>query len=241
MTLLKVGAFGKTDGDTLHNNSPYKWRTLVRAAEKLCVLPYISKGAELMADDPNLSPILNAELELKADKIQEQANISYDYSKAQLYNILTSRRWDGVVNEETSSSDISEETLTLLDIIIANLDDMINKDVSVHGIIVLGTYIRNNKDKINYDKLLRWLTHIGLVQVAALEGSMLIHCFGFTSAELPFVTQTNNRAGKQLTSSVEKVFTNHSFSTATKMNIAMLETISKQFMSAISLVTDIEE
>jgi hypothetical protein len=241
MTLIRVGAFGMTDGTSLRNMSPYKWRKLITAAQQMCVLPYVAQGAQMLNGDSNLSSALTSALDGASEQIQQQAATKYDFSHAQLYNIMTSRRWDGVVNEETSSPVISEETLTLLDIIIANLDDMLNKDVCIHGIITLGTYIRENRDHIDFYKLNKWLTHIGLVQVASFEGSMLIHCFGFTIDELPFVVSYSKSAGRQLLRSVQKVFSPHSFSTATKMNIAMLETISKQFMSAISMVTDIEE
>ena len=58
LTLLRVGAFGISDSDSLVIMSDDKWRRLVSAAEKLQILPYIYTGTTLMSDDKNLSPVL---------------------------------------------------------------------------------------------------------------------------------------------------------------------------------------
>ena len=105
----------------------------------------------------------------------------------------------------------------------------------------MGQYIREQGEKIDYDKLRLWLAYIGLVQIASVEGNMLISCMGFAAEELPFVIKPYHKAKRLFMNSITKVFGKHSFSTMTRMNIAMLETISHRFVSAISLVTDIEE
>jgi len=238
MTLLKVGAFGLSDSDSLAKMSPYKWRKLTIAAEQLGVLHYIAKGAGLMQGTEGYSKSIGDSLESKSQIIEEQKHNKYEYSDAKLFNSISSRKRDGVINEETSRGDMSEETLNLLDIIIANMDDIITKDITLKGIVTMGEYIRSNKGKIDYDKLIRWLMHIGLVQVASLEGSMLISCFGFTEEELPFVAKQHKKAKKLLFNPVVKVFGKHSFSNATRMNVAMLETFSNILMKGL---IDIEE
>lgn len=241
ITMMRIGAFGMDEGDTLHDMSPHKWRVLVAAAEKLRVLPCIAEATKTIDSESNCTKLLRELFDKYSSALQQQTQEHYNYSNAKLFNIMTSRRWEGVVNEETSSKNMSETTLNMLDIIIANMDDMITSDITPMGIITLGRFIRQNKASIDYDKLLRWISHIGLVQVAQLEGSMLIDCFGFTEEELPFVRKIHKKAGKLLRHSVSKAFASHSFSIATKLNVAMLETVSNRFMGAITTITDIEE
>lgn len=241
LTLLRVGAFGKSDSDCLVIMSDDKWRRLVSAAEKLQILPYISTGTTLMSDDKNLSPVLAELLSTKKEEIEKQKDISYNYSKARLYNFFTSHRRDGVINEETSNPEISEDSLNLLDIIISILDDMITKDINIHGLLTLGLYIRQHNKELDRQKINSWLSHIGLVQVASLEGNILIQSFGFTAEELPFYIKERKNSDKILFSKAEHAFRKHSFSNATRMDIAMLETLSYQFMRGITMITDIEE
>ena len=241
MILLKAGAFDVPCDDDMILMSPSKWRKLALTAEHLGLLSYVADGVKILEKQKNLSPVLLEVLAIKGDVIDKQRNVKYDYSKAKLFNFYTSQRWEGVVNEETSGTDISEETLNLLDIIIAVMDDMITKDIDILGMITLGTYIRQHKNTINFQKLNSWLTHIGLVHVASLEGNILIYCFGFNPEELPFVIKEDEKSSHLLYSKLENAFNDHSFDNATRMNIAMLETVSYQFMKAISLITDIEE
>lgn len=236
MTLTATGAFGKDSDRALVDMSPHKWRVLLTAAKALHILPYVTEGVELLSGDELLPEMIKESLSGKKEE-----TVAYDYSNAKLYNFMTSRRWDGVVNEETSSDNISETTLIMLDIIISIMDDMVCRDVNILGLITLGQYIRRNKDSIDYEKLLRWLAHIGLVQVARLEGSMLISCFGFKQSELPFVDKLYDGAERHVLHCINHPFTSHSFSSATKFNVAMLETISYNFMRAITTVTDVEE
>lgn len=241
ITLVKIGAFEASDNDGLVLMSPYKWKKLISAAEKIKVLPYIANGIKILEDDTHLPKSIHELLAEKKDIIEQQANYNYDFSNAKLYNYFTSQRREGVINAETSSNNISEETLILLDIIISIMDDMITNDINIHGLITLGKYIRNHKEKINYEKLTYWLAHIGLVQVASLEGNLLIRFFGFERQELPFVIKDYKKADKIINDNIKNIFRSHSFSNATLYNIAMLETISYHFMKSITLITDIEE
>ena len=94
---------------------------------------------------------------------------------------------------------------------------------------------------MEYKELCAWLARIGLVQVASMEGNMLISCMHFSADEMPFVIKPFRKARRLFVDTIENAFSKHSFSTMTRMNVAMLETISHRFSSAISLVTDIEE
>ena len=237
--LLAQGAFNNTPPEArLTPMSPHKWRRLVDAAAELNVLRFVERGTESLNAIKPLPPTLMAALDARNGG---KGEVPFDYSSAHLFNHWTQKRLEEVQEEEMNSQDTSEETLTLLDIIIKNAEHIVTKDTCIDGIITLGRYIREHKGSIDYNKLRSWLSHIGLVQIASMEGNMLISCMGFTAEELPFVTKPFPKAHRLFMNSVTKVFGKHSFSTATRMNVAMLETISHRFVSAITLVTDIEE
>lgn len=239
MLLLVNGAFGGSK-DAIHllPMSPYKWRQLVVAAVNMNVMRYIARGAEMLKDEKHIHQALFEALIEKDHGVQEQ---EFDPTTAHLFNHWTNTTLDEVREEEMNAYNTSDETLILLDYIIKNAEHIITKDISVEGIVTMGCYIRDNKNKIDYDKLRSWLSRIGLVQIASMEGNMLISCLHFTAEELPFVTRPFSKAQRLFMHSVNKVFRKHSFSTLTRMNVAMLETLSYRFVKAISTVTDIEE
>lgn len=244
MLLLECGAFdNREEGAAIVAMSPHKWRKLVRTAEALNVLPYIVCGAERMKEEQHLSPALADALKAYDENGNGKALTfrDFDVSGARLYNLWTQRKLEDVHEEEMNSPEISEDTLVLLDLIVANADAIITADVNIEGIIALGTFVREKGKNIDYDKLQQWLSHIGLVQLASLEGDMLIKAMHFSEEELPFVRKRFRKAQRLFMNPVLNVFKKHSFSTATRMDVAMLETLSNRFVSAISLITDIEE
>lgn len=239
MLLLERGAFGQSaDGETLLPMSPHKWRKLVMAAKELNLLRYVAAGARESEAEADVSPVLFEALAAQGDGKQE---VPFDSSTAHLFNHWTQKRLESVREEEMNAHDTSDETLILLDIIIKNAEYIVTKDTSIDGIVTLGRYIREHKNGIDYNKLQHWLADIGLVQIASMEGNMLISCMHLSQDEMPFVIKPYRKARRLFMNSVEKVFQKHSFSNMTRMNVAMLETISHRFVTAISMVTDIEE
>ena len=79
------------------------------------------------------------------------------------------------------------------------------------------------------------------MQVASLEGNFLVKHLGFEKSDIPFLIKDYPKADRILFDNINNIFRGHSFSNATRFNIAMLETISFHFMKAITLITDIEE
>jgi len=228
--LLKAGAFGRNTLPAeahLEPMSPYKWRMLYKAAEKLNVTGYVGMGAPLLGNT-----------ELNIVPFQRE----YPLVNASLFNHWSDKHLMEVREEEMNAPDTSEETLLLLDMIVANAHAMITKDVSIEGIISLGRMLRQNREKTDFTKLASWLSTIGLVQVANLEANILIDYWGFTAEEIPFYNKPYPKAGKLYHKALCKSLDGtSSFSTATRLNIAMTETLSYNFVKTISKITDIEE
>lgn len=249
--LLKSGAFG-TPADTssavhatpadssgeggadILEMSPYKWRVLSDAASHLGVLGYVVQGACNLSSACKYIP----ESLTSAHVLQDEYNAT---DAAVMCNRFTQRHLDDVREEEMNSPNTSEETLQLLDILVANTNGMVCSDLSVEGIIALGVFIRKNAKVIDYDKLTRWLYAVGIVQMASLQGNMLIACMGFTREELPFVTRSYARASRLFVDRISKALEKHSFPIFTRLNVAMVETVSHRLGKAVSLITNIEE
>jgi len=198
---------------------------LCKASETLNVLGYMAMGA----------PQLGKELDVVSFQRE------YPLTDATLFNHWSDKHLMEVREEEMNAPDTSDETLLVLDTIVANAHAIITTDVSVEGIIALGRLIRQHKDKIDTAKLSSWLHTIGLVQVANLEANILIDFWGFKPEEIPFYRKPYPKAGKLYHLALSRALEKNTFSMATRLNIAMIETISYNFINAISTVTDIEE
>ena len=225
--LLKGHALGlpATDGDIgseatpIAPMSPHKWRTLNYVAETLGIAPYI-------AEPPAPFP-------------------EYDVNDAQLFNHWTNKRYMQLRDDEMASDTLSEDTLRLLDIIVMNADHIITHDVDIKGIVALGLHIQHHKGTIDYEKLNYWLSRIGIIQLASFEGNMLVSALGFNADDIPFLVRRSKSRDKQARHNflrcIDKALEKHSFSMSARLGLAMNETVSHRFFSAISLVTDIEE
>ncbi|MBQ1650415.1 MAG: hypothetical protein II055_04695 [Prevotella sp.] len=224
IALLKAGAFNDTT-QKLEPMSPYKWRMLCKAAETLNVLGYVAMGAPQLGKELDVVPFQR----------------EYPLTDATLFNHWSDKHLMEVREEEMNAPDTSDETLLVLDTIVANAHTLITSDVSIEGIIALGRLLRQQLDSIDANKLTTWLHTIGLVQVANLEANILIDFWGFKPEEIPFYRKPYPKAGKLYHLALSRALEKNTFSMATRLNIAMIETISYNFINAISTVTDIEE
>ncbi len=222
--LLKAGAFDNTT-QKLEPMSPHKWRVLCKAAETLNVLGYVAQGAPKLGKGLEIIPFQR----------------EYPLTDATLFNHWSDKHLMEVREEEMNAPDTSDETLQLLDTIVANAHSLITSDISIEGIIALGKLLRQHHDKIDATKLTTWLSIIGLVQVANLEANILVDFWDFKTEEIPFYRKPYPKASKLYHLAMSKALEKNTFSMATRFNIAMIETFSYNFVNAISTVTDIEE
>ncbi len=239
LILTECGAFGsKPEEGDLSFMSPYKWRQLVAAAEQLKVLPYVAMASEQLK---GCKPLIPAFYDCLSEPERKVVAEPYNVGDVHLFNHWTDKRLEELKEEEMNSRETSDETLMLLDMIVRNAVSMIQKDVDIDGIIALGLYIRQYKEKIDYEKLGRWLSRIGLINMASLMGNMLTLCLHIPQEDVPLAIKQQPVAQKLFMNRVVKAFEKHHCSNAARLNNAFVETVSHKFVSAISLVTDIEE
>lgn len=241
--LLKTGAFDSAP--RIEPMSPHKWRRLVQAAERLGVLGYVAMGNGRLSSD--LPALKQAQALSGLVTFQRQ----FPLIDASLFNHWSDKRLMEVREGEMNAPDTSEETLFLLDTIVANAHSIVTTGINVEGILSLGRITRQHHNSIDTDKLRSWLSHIGLVQTANFEANILIECWDFHAWEIPFyrkpypkVKALHDRTLQYALDTRPTSFTSLTrtqFSTLTRLNIALVETLSYKFMSAISKITDIEE
>lgn len=192
--LLRSGAFN--DKEPIEPMSPFKWRRLFQMVMAQRVVPVFAKGVANHAEDPRLN--LPADLIssiTEAQKSDELGSEVITEEELRFSSKRLNRRMRRIINKEMKDDDeISMETVDLLELIIFNVYHILNKGLSMDGIIRLGRYLRIRGDKVDFVKLDQWLTQLSLQRMAQLQGSILIEVFGFSQDELPFVVRKEKDA-----------------------------------------------
>lgn len=196
--LLRSGAFD--DKSSIEPMSPFKWRRLYQMVEAQNVVTFFSRGANNHQHDEGLN--LPADLvETVSKAIAEHprpatTNARMTIPEAELSSSLFNRRLHKLIDGELHSMDTSIEAIELLKIIVFNVSAMLNRGMSLDGIIRLGQYLRTRGDKVDFVKVENWLQRLHLDRMAELQGNILISVFGFDEDELPFVHREDNNAYK---------------------------------------------
>ena len=232
LTLLRAGAFDDVADAEIVPMSQYKWRVLMRAATVLGVLQYVVRGGEKLIPGNVYVCIDTAGLQCPSFDVD---GTSY------LFNRWTQQRLDDVREEEMNSHTTSDESLHVLDLIVANANCMVRGKLSVLGIVSLGTYMRENTKAIDYEKVVQWLRRTNLMQVSSLLGSILIDVFGFSEDEVPFLFQYYSSGEKKLVKCITETSKGDCLSLPFRLNMALIETLSYYFKRATSVITNIEE
>lgn len=229
--LLRAGAFGITD-EPLKPMSSFKWNKLVATAKKLGIHGYIVAGAQLLKDDPRLPSDIN----IPTPKER------FEYSDTALYGFLSARRYRKISEQEKHNIDCSMETLDFLHLLVANIDLIITRDMSLCGIIAVGEYLRTKGNRVDFVKLNQWIHLLGIAQAASFIGHMLIELFDFETEELEFMTRTYKKPLIHYERLLDNAFNpHHKFRRASRLNLAFIETSSYHLLNFKTRITDIEE
>ena len=229
--LLRAGAFGIID-EPLKPMSSFKWNKLIDTANKLGICGYIVAGAELLKDDPNLSSEIN--ITMPKEK--------FEYSETALYGFLSARRYRKISEQEKHNIDCSTETLNFLHLLVANIDLIITRDMSLCGVIAVGEYLRTKGNHVDFVKLNQWIHQLGIAQAASFIGHMLIELFDFETEELEFMTRTYKKPLVHYERLLDNAFNpHHKFRRTSRLNLAFLETSSYHLLNFKTRITDIEE
>ena len=195
--LLRSGAFDEYE--ELEPMSPFKWRRLLQIAEIQGMTSYIQLGVVSQRRTNNNLCIPETIIKQLYSVSSVIPNVNNTLMKVMqlnphLSNYFLNRRLKRIKSEEESSSDGSVETLQLLNVIIYNVNQTLNKGLDIHGIIELGRFLRNRGDSVDFIKIESWLKHLGLSRMASLQGTVLIDVFHFELEEIPYMQKTERQA-----------------------------------------------
>lgn len=232
LTLLRAGAFDDVEDAEIVPMSQYKWRTLMSAATVLGILQYVVRGGEKLVPDNAFVCIDTSNIECR----------TFDVDGASfLFNRWTQMRLDDVREEEMNLPTTSDESLHILDLIVASANHIVRNELSVLGVVALGEYMRENRKTIDYEKVVPWIRRTNLMQISSFLGSILIDCLGFSEDEVPFLFQHYSSGEKKLVKCIESASKGYGLPLPFRLNIALVETSSYYFKRASTVITNIEE
>lgn len=194
--LLRAGAFG--DKTPIEPMSPFKWRRLHQMVKAQALDDYFVDGINRMQHEEGMNLPQDVLDELatymsahpsRGTEIGQKPLPEVDFNSRVLR-----RKYHAIVKDERHSMDTSVETVDLLRIMVYNQYAMLNKGMSMDGIIRLGQFLRNKGQHVDFVKLEEWLQALHLQPMAQLQGSVLMDVFGFEQDELPFVARNDSNA-----------------------------------------------
>ena len=152
--LLRSGALNEFI--TLEPMSAFKWKRLVQmvVAQKVSVIAL--KGIKNHQYD--------VELNIPQEQVAELQNDTRSPQEfpVQLSNHFLNKRLKRIRENEPHVMDASMDTVEILNIIVRNVGYMLNRGISLNGIIELGRYLRTKGDKVDFVKLDDWLQELHL-------------------------------------------------------------------------------
>lgn len=197
---MSAGAFS-TDC-TAEQMSEYKWKQMLALASTYSVADYVSAGI-IKTSASNSRQIPKNIVESAYARYDTSAAAAprdkrqFDPSKAntaKFTNFYLNRKLKQIVHDEIHSIDTSTASLTLLYMIIDNINDIMSDGINFRQTIDLGLYLRNTGDKIDFVKIEHWLHMLGINKPANLAGSYLTALFGFSDNEVQFVSKPDSKA-----------------------------------------------
>lgn len=202
--LVGAGAFGNMS-EAIEPMSEFKWGKLHRIVEMQQLTWHFNEGAKLYLSKAGTCIPPNLLSECSASTRYSLHNFRTLMSEIHLDMPLLDKRLHNLIDSEIHSIDTSAEALTLLAIIVDTINDMLNSGMVVRGVVNMGMYLRTTGDKIDFEKLDRWLGRLMLRRMAQLQGSILVAVFGFTPDEIPFLRHQEPAARKLCIKSLDLI------------------------------------
>jgi hypothetical protein len=99
------------------------------------------------------------------------------------------------------------ESVRLLNIIVANVNNILKSGVSLKLVLMLGTFLRDKGSRVDFVKTDRWLKKLHIRNMSELLGSILITVFDFDKDEIPFVEKVQTISYNLTTKSLNLHYT----------------------------------
>ena len=195
--ILRAGALD--ENEPLEPMSEFKWNRLFQMIKSQNVSAIALEGIQARRDDENNNIPSELVAELQAcvyESPKTKTQHAHSFEVPSLSNPILDHKLKKIFNNERHSIDTNIDSLRLLGIIIDNVQTILNKGMSLGGVLELGKFLRTRGDKVDFVKIDNWLQALHMGRMARLQGSMLILVFNFEQSEIPFVNNIEPSAGK---------------------------------------------
>ena len=199
LNLLAIGSFSK-EGE-IKPMSRFKWRQMLELAKTYDVTDYVSAG--IIRTSTRNSRLIQKdiveEVYAKFDtaqrpEVRERGAAELMREATGKFELFTlKRKLKTIVHDELHAIDTSMATLTLLYMIIDNINGIIYEGIDFRRTIELGEYLRRHGDKTDFVKADLWLRSLGISKPANLVGNYLTELFGFSADEVQFMSRTDRK------------------------------------------------
>lgn len=200
--LIRSGAFNEYD--PIERMSDFKWKKLIGMIVRQDVMTIAANGMRnSQYDNAGNIPRHIADSFFKMCQDCNSATKAVIPQSA-MSNWWLNKRLRRIRAEERSGKEASPATLEMLNLIIYNTEKMLAAGVRYGNIILIGKYLRSNKQSIDYAKLERWLKQLRLQDMAEFEGNILISTLHFGQEEMPFVRKSDPKAYEKAVRSITR-------------------------------------
>ncbi len=189
---LRSGAFN--DIEPFEPMSIFKWNKFLNMIIAQNVISVTIKGMKNCQYENIPYKTIRSFFQNYDININDVQNERICIPQSELNNRLLNKRLDSIRYKELHSIDTSIETLDLLNIIIYNTNKILTHGIAYNNLLIIGKYLRNKGDKVDFVKLEHWLQCLKLQSIAQYEGSILITTLNFDQQEIPFVHHIDNIA-----------------------------------------------
>lgn len=176
--------------DRIEPMSNFKWRKLQNVACAHDVIGTILTGIK---NNPSIPQAMQQDI---VDEFAAAATnaAGKPETEGMLYNPIFKRRLQNIRTFEPNAEDSSAETLQLLNLIVLNTSETLSAGFSYHNLLPIGTFLREQGNKVDFVKLDTWLGKLHLKHFAQFFGNILVTTLGFEKEEVPFVQTVDKNA-----------------------------------------------
>lgn len=205
---IRSGAFNDTE--PFEAMSIFKWNKLLNIIISQNVISVAIKGMKNCNYENIPYETVYGFFKTYNIDINETTNEKVCILRSDLNNMFLNKRLANLRHKELHSIDTSIETLDLLNIIIYNTNKILTHGIAYNNLLLIGKYLRNKGDKVDFVKLEHWLQYLELHAMAQYEGSILITTLCFDMQEVPFVHNIDRIAYNRALKALDNIIKNDS-------------------------------
>ena len=149
-------------------------------------------------------------------------SVEHHLTMQRLTNMMLNRKLQKIIDTEIRACDseyviingmkveIVPPTLHLLLMLLRITRFLLNEGISLKQLIDLGMFLRKWGDRVDFVKLNDWISHLKLTGMVQIQGALLVHVFGFSKDEIPFMHDQKDEDIEMVMNEIFQLNGNHS-------------------------------